>query len=494
MKLSPLVVAAPLMFCGAAYSLTPAQIAAARSNGTLEEIYLAGSSSQRLFIAAWFQQQCRASTFDVFFNGSGTVPSGTSYRAYSCNLGRKVGNYPDGTPMLLVKRDFGDSIQGVNPIALAQAQANMLVDSSCTATDNPLPATDIRVPTFACPNTQNIVADAGFSDVEPALMQRPVNLPDGLAELTNNQLSRLDIKTVSQIIFGLAVNKKLYRALQEDQGRIPVGGVIDEDPEKRPSPKKTWVAAASQGTAEGGAKKTGWDAAFDSDAADGSDLTPKQVNVCRQVVGSGAQAASNAYFLNIAYDTVLTNYTPYGQGYNATKSASIGANQGTIQATGTKAVQLGSSAGNVETCLGTSVEGAAGFAYGVGVLGRENNPTPAGLPDKGYRFVRLDNGPIIREFAQIGDYDFVYNATMQWNTNTIAGGSAKEAFLKDLRNEAGKPASLSGVDPDTLQGVMSPPSTYGGAYEDLTDPVDLRFSSRVDRINNNSGTALRIVK
>jgi hypothetical protein len=487
------ITTAALMACGAAQALTPTQIVTVRNNGTLQEIYLAGSSSQRLFIAAWFQQQCRASTFDVFFSGTGTATPGTNYRAYSCNLSKQVGNYPSGTPVLLVKRDAGDSFQGVNPIALALAQTNMLVDSSCT-TANPSPATDIQIPSFACPNTQDIVADAGFSDVEPALMQRPVNLPDGQGELTNKQFDKLDIKTLNQTIFGLAVNKKLYRALQEDQGRIAVGGVIDEDPEKRPSLKKTWVAAALQGTAEGGEKKTGWDAAFDNDAADGSDLTPKQVNVCRQVVGSGTQAASNAYFLNIAYDPVETRYQPYGQGYNAAKSGSIGANQGAIQALGTKAVQLGSAAGNVETCLGITVEGAAGFAYGLGVLGRENNPTADGLADKGYRFVALDNGPIRREFAQVGDYDFVFNATMQWNMNTIASGSDKERFLSSLRINASKPTSLSGADVDILQGVMSPPSTYTGAYDDLTDPVLLRFSSRVDRINNNSGTALRIVK
>ncbi len=420
---------------------------------------------------------------------------GNNYRAYSCNLGKDLGGYPSGTPVLLVKRDVGDSFQGVNPIALALAQINMLVDSSCTATANPSPATDIRIPSFACPNTQNVVSDAGFSDVEPALMQRPVNLPDGQAELTNKQLDKLDIKTVNQTIFGVAVNKKLYRALQEDQGRILVGGVIDEDPEKRPSLKRAWIAAALQGTAEGGAEKTGWSATFDNETADGSSIALKQVNVCRQAVGSGAQAASNAYFLRIAYEKVLTKYAPYGQSYNAEKSGSIGTNQGTIQAVGTKAVQLGSAAGNVETCLGATVQTAAGFAYGLGVISRENSPTPAGGSDKGYRFVRLQSAqPTINAAGKLGDYDFVYNTTMQWNTDTIADGSDKEAFLNSLRTNAGKPASLNGADPDTQQGVMSPPSTYSGAYIDLTDPVALKFSSRVDRLNNNSGTALRVVK
>lgn len=478
-----LIATAALMACGAAQALTPAQIETARSNGTLEEINLAGASAQRLFIAAWFQDQCTASSFDVFFNGTGSAPSGSSYRAYSCNLAKKVGNYPSGTPVLVVKRDTGGSFEGVNPVALATAQTNMLVDSTCTATGNPRPATDILVPTYACPNTQNVVSDAGFSDVEPALFQRPVNLPDGQAALTKNQLGNLDIKTVNQTVFGVAVNKSLYRDLQNDQNLTP-----NDDDANRPTLRSTWVAAALQGQAEGGAKKTGWNVVFAN-----SNPAAKQVNVCRRTVGSGTQASSNAYFVSVDYEPVLTNYQVFGQTYNAAKTASLGANVGTIQENGTKAVQLGSGTSNVETCLGTTVEGVNG--YGLGVLSRENNPTPSGgLPDKNYRFVKLNGDQPNRDIAKTGNYDFVFSATMQWNTNTIAGGSAKEAFLKDLRNEAGTPASLNKADIDTQQGVLSPPSTYSGAYEDLTDPVDLKFSSRVDRINNNSGAALRIVK
>jgi hypothetical protein len=269
MKLSLVTIAAP-MACNVAQALTPAEIVNLRGNG-LKEIYLSGSSSQRLFVAAWFQQQCKASTFDVFFDGTGTGPSGSDYRAYSCELSKSVGNYLADTPVLLVKSDAGDSFEGVNPIARALAWPSMIVDSTCTATGNPSPATDILVPSFACRFRQNVVFDAGLSDAEPALMQLPVNLLDGESPLTNSDLDRLDIKTVNQTIFGLAVNKKLYRALQEDQGRIDPGDAIDEDPEKRPSLRKSWIAAALQGTAEGGAKKTGWNVVFDNDTADRSD-------------------------------------------------------------------------------------------------------------------------------------------------------------------------------------------------------------------------------
>jgi hypothetical protein len=485
MKLS-LITTAALIACGAAQALTPAEIDNLRGNG-LKEINLAGASAQRLFIAAWFQQQCKPSTFDVFFNGTGSAPSGSSYRAYSCRLSKKVGNFDANTPVLLVKRDTGGSFEGVNPIAQGDQQTNMLVDGnagtgSCTATGNPSPATDILVPSFGCSKTQNVKSDAGFSDVEPALFQRPVNLPDGQPPLSNNQINKLDIKTVNQTVFGVAVNKSLYRDLQNDQGLDPV-----DDDANRPTLRSTWVAAALQGQAEGGAKKTGWSVVFAQ-----SNPGAKQVNVCRRVVGSGTQAASNAYFVSIDYEPLLTNYQVFGQTYNAGKKASIGANVGTMQENGTRAVQLGSGSSNVESCLGTTVEVANG--YGLGVLSRENNPKPAGLPDKNYRFVKINGDQPNRDAAKVGSYDFVFNATMQWNTDTIANGSDKEAFLNSLRSNAGKPASLNGADPDTQQGVLSPPSSYTGAYEDLAGTVNLKFSSRVDRINNNSGTALRVVK
>jgi hypothetical protein len=482
MKLS-LVTTAALMACGAAQALTPAEIDNLRGNG-LKEINLAGASAQRLFIAAWFQQQCKPSTFDVFFNGTASSPSGSSYRAYSCRLSRAVGNFDANTPVLLVKRDTGGSFEGVNPIALADRQTNMLVsNASCDAVPgNSSPATDILVPSFACSGTQSIVSDAGFSDVEPALFQRPVNLPAGQSPLNKNQLARLDIKTVNQTVFGVAVNLGLYRDLQADQDLPP-----NDDDANRPTLRSTWVAAALQGQAEGGAKKTGWNVVFTETSPGG-----KQVNVCRRVVGSGTQAVSNTYFVSIDYEPLLTNYQVFGQTYNQNKTASTGGNVRTIQENGTNAVQLGSGSSNVETCLGTTVENANG--YGLGVLSRENNPKPAGLPDKKYRFVRLNGDQPNRDGAKIGNYDFVFNATMQWNTDTIANGSDKEAFLNSLRNNAGRPASLNGADPDTQQGVLSPPSTYSGAYEDLAGTVNLKFSSRVDRINNNSGTALRIVK
>ncbi len=498
MKLRLIAAAAAIMATGAAQALTPAQVDSARSAGTLKEIYLAGASAQRLFIGAYLQEQCNASSFDVYFDGTGATPAGSNYRAYACNLAKKVGNYAVGTPILVVKRDAGGSFEGVNPIALATTQTTMLVDGSCTATGNPSPTPDILKPSFACANTTTKLSDAGFSDVEPALFQKPANLPDPQAPLTTTQLGNLDIKTVNQTIFGVIVNKKAYRALQEAQGLINPGDPLNEDPAKTPSVTATWVAAVFSGQAEGGANARGWNVPMNDVASvDGDDPANKQVNVCRRTVGSGTQATSNTLFLNNPGAGAAVGYLPFGQTLNAAKTASIGANVGTIQATGTKAVNLGSSTSLVETCVGTTVENAAGFAYGVGYISRENTPTPTGTTtDKGYRFVRLDGTGAIRDQAKIGNYPAVFNATMQWNKSTLTNAD-KLAFVKAVRTNAGTATSLNGADVDTQNGVMSPPATYTGTYANLLatgTPVQIKFSSRVDRLNNNSVTTLRVVK
>ncbi|HSI47454.1 MAG TPA: hypothetical protein VLA61_04265 [Ideonella sp.] len=483
-----LIALAALAAVGSAHALTPAQIDAARTAGTLKEVYMAGGSAQRLFVGAWFQAQCNPSSFDVFFNGTGAAPSGSNHRAYSCNLKKKVGNWVVGTPVLFVKRDAGGSFQGVNPIATATAQDLMAVNGTCTATGNASPATDILVPSFACNNTVSRLADAGVSDVEPALFQKQVNLP---APQVKVDTTTLDSKAFNQTIMGVVVNKKLYRALQEAQGLIAAGGVIDEAPNKMPTLSRTFVAAAMSGQLTGStADKRGWNIVVPAsvDAA----VLGKQVNVCRRNIGSGTQASFNVELLNAGCGAGTSTYVPVGQTVGTDNSSVVASPA--LAETGTLAWNLGSGSGAVETCLGTTVEALPGTAYAIGMLSRENTPTPTGTStDKGYRFVKLDGVSPTRDAAKIGNYKFVYNATMQWSKTTLTDADVK-SFLTALRANGGKAAQLNVADVDTQQGVLAAPASYTGAYEDQTDPVTLKFASRMDRNVAASCSPMRLVK
>ena len=474
-----LIALAALAATGGAHATSPAAIDAARTAGTLKEIYVSGASAQRLFIAAYIKSICNAD-FDVFYNGTGAAPSGSNHRAYSCTLKAKVGNYVAGTPLLFVKRDSGGSFNGVNPIAqnIAQESMNVLNNGTCTRTVNPSPATDIQIPSYGCSTTSLRASTAGVSDVEPALFQKAVNLPVGQVRLTSAELSALDVRTINQTVFGVAVNKKAYRALQESQGLIPPGGVLNEADSARPSLPRSFYAAAVSGFASGSdATRPGWDAVIGTtvDANAGN----KTVNVCRRVTGSGTQTAANAHFLSAGCTTGSSALEPLAAG-------------GVIGEFGTVAVNEGSGTGNVETCLAT-VETSGTAAYGLGVISRENNPRANG-GDKGYRFVSLDNVAPLRDIAKLGKYDFVYQATMQWNKNTTGANADLKAFMTAVRTNAGKAVNLALADIDTQEGVLMAPSAYSVQYNALTTPADIKFASRVQRNNNASCSPLYFVK
>jgi len=136
--------------------------------------------------------------------------------------------------------------------------------------------------------------------------------------------------------------------------------------------------------------------------------------------------------------------------------------------------------------------GTDNTAYAIGWLGREANPLRGGS-DLGYRYVKLDGIAPVRNEAKAGRYAAVYEATMQWNRNTLAGQTDKIAFLTFLRTGFGNPNGLASVDSDTQQGVMSPPASWQGSYAAATGNAAL-FGSRVARIAGNSCAPLRVLK
>ncbi len=475
-----------LAAAGSAHALSPDDIAAARLAGTLRQINIAGGATTRLALAAYVHGICDPASFDVFFDGS----RGNNHRAYSCNLRTAVASYAAGAPMLVTKRDLGGSTNGINPVATATAQAIIAVDSTCTRTANASPATDIQLPSYACPNTTSLIVDAGIADLEPALLQQQINLPNGTTALTYDQYRTLDIGPFVQALFGVVVNKKAYRALQEAQGYIGAGAAIDEDPAKQPSLTSQFVRAALTTPGLSAFNRRGWNVVIPTSVD--ANVETKAINICRQVEGSATQAASNVFFAN----------NPCGSGTAARGVIGVAGSSGSTPAprvTGSTTVAELTSTGNLENCLGgaaPSVEAATGTpdntAYGLAVIGRENNPLANG-GDKGYRYVKLDGIAPIRTEAKEGRYPFFYESTLQWNSNTIPFGSEKEAFLRAMRSSIGSIASLQSADSDTQQALMASPGTYSGPYASLI-ASDQAFASRVSRTSLNSCSPARVTK
>jgi hypothetical protein len=527
-KFHLIAAAAACAAMGSAQALTPAEIDAARTAGTLKEVRIAGASALRLSVAAYLNEICTNSAvtpatndLHVYFDNSATP--GNNHRAYACTLGVAVGNFPAGTPVLVYKRDAGGSGQGVAPIVNGSVQQHLVVNAaSCSIPTSPAPGGDPAVSDYRCTTLSNadgdtagalpIISDAGISDVEPTLLNATINTA---AVLPATAVSNLNTASLVQAVFGVAVNKKTYRALQEAQGIIPVGGALLDIPADQnllsdpavqatiPSLPREWLAGAlTQFVSGGAANARGWnivipnrayslDGGVTTRAAVDVDSAAKTVNVCRRARGSGTQASSNAFFLQNPCNAGTAAYTPGG---------SQTANATTVAATllGSSVFQSGASAGEVEDCLGEVENVAGGNAYGFGVLGREANPLRSGT-DRNYRYVKINGQAPLRTEAKAGRYGFVYEATMQWSNTTLSGQADKIAFLTALRSNFGKPSALAAVDADTQQGVMSPPATYTGSYDSFQanpalDPAVTAFGSRVSRVSNLSCAPLREVK
>jgi len=460
----------------AAFALSPAAIDAARTAGTLKEIVIFGSSALAPEVAAYAYEICKPGTTDTFWDSA----SGSNYRAYSCNLAAAIpGSYAANTPILINKRDAGGSIYGVNPVALHTQQNSMVVSSApgaCTATGVAGSAT---VASYTCGTTALTFPIAGISDVEPTMFgfkttikttATYINLPAGNDDngspwvaLTAGEAGKLDSSTSNETLFGIAVNLDLRNALQSAQG-LNVGSDAAGD---TPSiPRAFYASAVSGFIRPSNSGFAGWDSltGVPSDNA-------KAVNICRRTAGSGSQAISNLFFLNAPtiLTTALGMLPPLSNvaGYPIAIPAGVTINEG-------------GSTGNVETCL----TGFNGTGYAMGIISGEKDPIV--VTPKSYRFVNIDGQYKSQANARMGNYDFVYAATMQWlKTGTGSPATLDKGFLSNMRANLGttsKIASLAAAD--AKQGVMAPPSnwTVGSTCANATG-ADALYGSCVERLD-----------
>jgi hypothetical protein len=498
-----LIALAALAAVGSAHALSPTAIEAARTAGTLKEIYIAGGSSQRLFLGDWFRNQCDPASFDVFYDGTSTTPTGNNYRAYSCKLAVKVGTYAKGTLVVLHKRDLGSAYQGVGPVATNTAQDFMHLGSgNCIATIYPT-TSDVTTPTYACNLTtpDSVVAHGGVSDVEPLLFLRKENLPASANPVpTTAQITGLDRAPINQAIHGIIVNKRAYLALQMTQG-LDNAGAIDDSPAKMPSLPSAWVASVMGGLASGGASgSNGWGTVISS-SVDAS-VESRAVNYCRRTIGAAQQASIAAVLLKSGCQAPSFEIKPAGQTIGATSSTDYSPPD-TFAASGGFLIRSQATTGNMITCVGgtatgSTAEGTAG-AYALGIISRDNSPLPtvgsnAGK-DLGFRFVKIDGAAPDRATAKVGGYPFLVTSSLQFSkTGPLSTDAAAKAFVLALRSNAGKSARLAALDADAQQGFLAHPSSWAGAYKDLATVAEQTFASRVDRASSGTCSPLRVIK
>ena len=454
MKLKLIAIAA-LMAAGSAQALNTAAIDAARANGTLKEIRLTGSSAYRLAIAGHIQTICQPGTIDVFFSAANLIANGdgagSGARAYSCTLNQALGNWAPGTPVLVHKRDTGGSIVGVANVANNDASTLMMKVNSASCTFSAA-YSNITTRTYTCAQTETAAPDAGFSDLEPNLLNQAPNLIDNVLGNPNSgsklpvDLSTLTVQPFWQAIFGVAVNVKAYRALQAAQGLAQ-----DDTDANRPSLSKNWIRTALTGnvdtTTDG---LQGWGLVV------GTGGNGKTVNICRRDPGSGTQATAQVYFLNSPCDPV--NALSAARQAGSVKPAP-NANAGGVN------VIENASTGDVLNCLGAANDDAA-TAYAIGIFSKENVEIGAK-----WRYVRVDGAlpnryiaGTVPSGAVTGSYDFVGEGTMQWNTAKVNANANLLAALTDLATKSNTPEAIAALpvtsSANSPEGVMASPLVW----------------------------------
>ena len=241
-------------------------------------LMVSGATAQSKQVEQTFGNYCDKTTATKY-----TIDNSVS-ESYAITCTAPAANTPFASPLnlRLIKEDGGSST-GVKQVSRGETLPVVLVDDATCAPrlDGGVQVESNGIPVEDCTQTEDITAQVGISDVEPALFDTPVNFKDV------DQNANWDVEPVNVSTFGVVVSPGLYDALQDAQGLTN-----NEDIANMPSMSSTLIANIFAGNI------TSWDTLragpqglAQSQGADTS------VNLCIRKVGSGTQAQFNAFYL-----------------------------------------------------------------------------------------------------------------------------------------------------------------------------------------------------
>jgi len=416
-----------------AAAVTPAQISAAQTAGTLQQAWLTGASAQvpaiyRGWVGSGTGVGCDPGTNTIFTNqaaSNASVAPGSigNFFAYACTIGGKVSvlyHTVDGGSLyayaphtigaVLARVKFAGTGNGCSATTLSyvdptDANNNATVYKGCSLVGAALPATGIATPATNAANTTALATDplapqkpvGGYSDVEAAIL--PAALGGGSAV---NAVGTESQAMIGQV-FGVVVSTPLYRALQVAQGiyaSTAAAGTSDPSFDPLNAPNITSQQYTSI-IAQGGAYQTDWSPIV------GSAGVGHKVILARRVPTSGTQASSSAFFLkNPCANDALGNLNPAAAADTTSPSGSTAPGIEVFEASGT---------GNVKQRLTTAANSAGTDNFAIGVVSMENNwrVETVGGGSESYRFVKLDgvhpeagDTTFARVQAALGNYAF----------------------------------------------------------------------------------------
>lgn len=196
-KLNPLAAA-----CAAALGLSAGNALALTAFEAPDvDIYLSGASAPQNLLGEIANKFFDAGQgIFVYHDNNATAGTftddGRSYRAYYGVVKNVVGSGINpalvGKKVRLINRAKGGSVWGVNPVARAEAIANLKINSTDCALSSGIYRCPEQGSDAAQNNTANRVPDFGVSDVEPNMFKSPLNVEFGASQLSATEATIFD--------------------------------------------------------------------------------------------------------------------------------------------------------------------------------------------------------------------------------------------------------------------------------------------------------------
>ena len=448
---------------------------------------ISGASAQQNPLNQLLTSFCQAGTLTSY--RSATLS--TNWRSFYCTIDQSqnptiIPASLDGANVLFNTRSAGGSIWGVVPVARQWGVEYMNIFTSCPVAASGtvncpittratgldpfaagtgglecpftpfVPGTDLYVTTtngdlFAqdgttAEQTVCLRSTGGVSDVEPALFSSLQNFP-GFAggPLSAAEIGSMTVLSEYGVIFGVSINDRIYRQLQEAQGLATYTDALnppalqtgpdgtDLSDTARPSLPLTAIRSLLNGSV----------GSFGALDASLNELTPGIMAVCRRVVGSGTQAANNVFNLGVPC-----------LGAAATNMVSDPDGGGPGQFIGSQYVQNNSGSSDVENCHTDAQDGALdpGTSFGLPMDSIGFNAINRTLdPDEDWRFVKIDGVDPTVANAIAGKYNHVFEQTLQYpNSNTPVQVDA----MRMVAIASGDPTTIATTP---INGVMALP-------------------------------------
>jgi len=311
------MVAAAVSAQAALPSGSPAETLVNSANASGQIIFISGASAVQKGFDALVTNMLNNV---VYFNNDGTTALGSSgYVAVAGNLKAAAGTWPVGSAVVVIYRNSGGSVYGVNSVARATSIQSLNVTA---ATCGAAGAGTTAAP-YKC-DSANRVPDAGMSDVAPLFFTAPVNTEGETADtaLTAAERSVLTSKAMYAQAFGIPVTSTVPAAASFNRATISAimsGAVAD------------WSNVAGAGSGD--------------------------IVICRRAPGSGSQAVVNMWAGNYPCNASTSQVPMTRDDSPAWDSVARKYTAADGVGNGTPIVIENDSSSDVRTCLDKAVTG-----------------------------------------------------------------------------------------------------------------------------------------